>query len=154
MLCYYLVNVDTWLHYTMKFLLPRHLMLLQHSILLFVILSYFHYLLTLFYSCGLMLTFYSLPEALTGIPIEPQREKRRRRRKEGTMTMIITQSCHTREVRKKERATSQNITRKTVNTTMDFIQRNIGIQTGKMTERTIWFHPTTPHNQMVQLTTI
>lgn len=105
---------------------------------------------TLFYSRGLMLMFYFLPEALTGIPIEPQREKRRRRRKEGIMTVIITQSCHTGEVRKTKRATSQNITRKKVNMTMDIIQRNIGIQTGKTTERTIYYHPTAPHNQMEQ----
>lgn len=68
------------------------------------------------------------------------------------MTVVTTQSCHIREVRKRERATSQNITQKKVNTTMDFIQRNTGLQTGKTTERTICYHPTTP--QMVQFITI
>lgn len=38
---------------------------------------------------------------------------------------------------------------------MDFIQRNICVQTGKTTERTIYYHPTTtPLNQMVQPITI
>lgn len=60
------------------------------------------------------------------------------------MTVAATPSCHTREVRKRERATSQNITQKKANTTMDFIQRNTGLQTGKTRERTICYHPTTP----------
>lgn len=37
---------------------------------------------------------------------------------------------------------------------MDFIQRNIAVQTGKATERIIYYHPTPPHNQMVQPITI
>lgn len=105
--------------------------------------------LTLLYSDGIMLIFYFLPGARTGIPIEPQREKRRRRRKEDAMTVTITQSCKT-EAKMRERTTSQNIPQREVNTTMDLIQRNIGVRRGKTTERTIFCHPTTPHNQMVQ----